>query len=222
MHTPIKIIIADDHEIYRKGFSFLLHDQMDINIIAEANNGKELLDQASKLNPDLIITDIKMPEMDGIKATSQLMQLHPQPGIIALTMYNDEKLIIDMLEAGAKGYLMKNITKKELMEAIHTVKNKRTYFSNDTAQIMAKFMAGCHFTNYSGRISSFSKKEIEIIRLICEEYPSKQIASMLGLSIRTVENYREKIQEKTGARNMVGIALFAIKNNIYQIKRSEE
>src|SRR5262245_26159045 len=115
-YLPIRVILADDHEIFRDGFKTMLTKHKDVELINEAENGKELIDQVIKLKPDVIITDIKMPVMDGIEATKKLSEICPDTGIIALSMFDEDNLVVDMLEAGAKGYLIKNAPKHEILE----------------------------------------------------------------------------------------------------------
>lgn len=218
-YVPITIVIADDHEIFRDGFRTMLKKYPEIKMIGEAENGKELIGIAEKLKPDVILTDIKMPKMDGIEATKQLIKMIPEVGIIALSMFDEDNLIIDMLEAGAKGYLLKNTNKDEIIEAIKIVNNDQTYYCKHTSAKLVQMIAKSKFNPYKKMPKpQFSDKEIEIIKLICEQYANKEIASLLELSVRTIEGYREKIQEKTNSKNSAGIVIFAIKNNLYQLK----
>ena len=217
MSASVRILIADDHEIFRKGFHILLRHQSEVKIIGEAENGIELIAQAKKLKPDVIITDIQMPLMDGIEAVKQINQFQPEIGIIALTMFNDDNLIVDMLEAGAKGYILKNTNRQELLEAVLTVYKGGSYFCNATSKKVTRLLAFSKYTNPSIKNQpNLNSKELDIIRLICQEHSSKQIAAILGYTTRTVENYREKIQEKIGAKNAVGVAVFAIKHKLYE------
>src|SRR5687767_142431 len=131
MTTPtspgIRIVVADDHEILREGFYTMVKKIEGIELVGEASDGVELIELASRLQPDVIVTDIKMPRLDGIEATRMLVKKFPHMGVVALTMYDDDTLIIDMLEAGAKGYVVKNASKKEIVEAIRTVYQQNTY-----------------------------------------------------------------------------------------------
>jgi DNA-binding NarL/FixJ family response regulator len=214
--TSINIILADDHEIFRDGFRVMISKIQEMNLIGEAQNGKELIKLTKKLNPDIIITDIKMPVMDGIEATKQLKTEQPKVGIIALSMFNEEHLIVDMLEAGAKGYLLKNANKEEIIAAVKAVYNDQPYYCKDTTKKLAQMIAHSNFNPYKKTTKpSFSEKEITIIKLICEEYSNKEIAEQLNLSRRTVEHYRERILEKVEAKNTAGIVVYAIKNKLY-------
>ena len=217
-YSPIRLVIADDHEIFREGLESLFNKQKEIELAGEAINGKQLLEQAERLLPDVILTDIKMPVIDGIEATKILTEKFPQIGIIALSMFEDENLIVEMLEAGAKGYLMKNAHKYEIIAAINAVYNQESYFCNHTTMKLAKLIGKSRFNPFKEPIKpGFTEKEREMIKLICQEFSNKEIATTLHQSPRTIEGYREKILEKTKAKNTAGIVIYAIKNGIYKI-----
>ena len=218
MYTPIKIVIADDHEIFRDGFKVMLRKQEDVQIIAEAENGRELLQVVEQHQPDVVITDIKMPLVDGIEATRAIKSRWPHIEVVALSMFDEENLVVDMLEAGAKGYLLKNTHKAEVVQAVKAVYKGDTYYCNATSTKLAQMIAKSHFNPYkNSKKPTFTEKEVEIIRLICQELSNKEIASQLNLSTRTIEGYREKILEKIDARNIAGLVIYAIKNNLYQV-----
>lgn len=218
LYSPVRIVLADDHEIFREGFNTLLHKQTDIELVGEAENGEDLVRLTRKLLPDVVLTDIKMPVMDGIEATRKIIALHPQIYVIALTMFDEDNLIIDMLESGAKGYLLKNAHKNEVFDAIKTVHQGDTYFCKHTSQKLLQLISKSRYNPYrEADRETFTIKEKEIIRLICREFSNKEIAEKLQLSVRTIEGYRERIQEKMKVKNGVGIAVYAIKNGIYEI-----
>ena len=218
LQAPIKVIIADDHEIFRDGFRVMLKKQPSIELIGQAANGQELLDQVRSLKPDVVVTDIKMPVMDGIEATRNLIKENADLGVIALSMFDEENLIMDMLDAGAKGYLLKNAHKNEIFEAIRSVNNNDIYYCNHTSAKLISMLAKSHYNKQKKEVKiEFTNKEIEIIKMICEEKLTKEIAQQLFLSVRTVEKYRERIQEKIDAKNMVGVVLYAVRNGIYSI-----
>jgi DNA-binding NarL/FixJ family response regulator len=214
MKQRLKIVIADDHELFREGIRLLLA-QENIDIIGEAENGKELTRLVDELQPDLIVTDIEMPVMSGIEATRQIKAHHPATGIIALTMFGEEHLIVDMLEAGADGYLLKSIKKEEMKEAIEKVYKGGRYYCNSTSLRLSKMIAKSKTAGKNDGIK-FSEKELEIIKLICDQNSSKLIAEATDLTRRTVEKYRDHIMEKTGSSNVVGIVVYAIRNGIYK------
>ena len=214
MKQVIKIAIADDYPMFLEGLQLLLEKQDNIEIVGEASNGQELLDVVKQTKPDVVITDIEMPVMNGIEATAALKKNFPDTRVIALTMYGDEHLIVDMLEAGADGYLLKKTTKQEVSEAIKAVYEGANYFCNSTTMRLSKMVAQSKAQQRIPK-AEFPEKELEIIKLICEQYASKEIADKTSLTHRTVEKYRDNIMEKTGAKNMVGIVIYAIKNGIY-------
>ena len=217
--TPIRIVLADDHEIFRDGFRVMIKKQPSVHLIGEASNGEELIKITHQLKPDVIVTDIKMPKVDGIEATKQLSNDFPYIGIIALSMFDEENLIVEMLEAGAKGYLLKNAHKDEIIEAIKEVNNNHTYYCNDTSAKLANLITKSKFRPAMKIVKpEFSEKEIAIIRYICQQLSNKEIANNLNLSIRTIEGYRDRILEKIDARNAAGIVVYAIKNNIYKVE----
>jgi len=217
--SVIKVVLADDHEIFRDGFRVMLKKHPGIELVGEACNGQELLSQVKSLLPDIVVTDIKMPLLDGIEAARILSAEMPELGIIALSMFDEENLIMEMLEAGARGYLLKNAHKKEIFDAIECVYQGNIFYCSQTSGKLLNMLSKPNLVNEKGNVKKveFSQKELEIIQLICREDSNKQIAEQLNLAIRTVEKYRERIHEKTGARNMVGVVVYAIKNGLYKI-----
>lgn len=217
-YVPIKLLIADDHEMIREGFHTMFKKYKEIQLVGEATNGIELIEMTEKLQPDVIITDIKMPKMTGVQATSVLTEKHPHIGIIAFTIYEDEVSIIEMLEAGAQGYLTKNASKSEIIEAVKAVKDHKTYYCRETTTRLVQLITQSKFNPHKKQSPSiFSKREKDIIRLICEEFLNREIADQLNLSVRTVESYRERIQEKMQVKNTAGIVVYAIKKGIFKL-----
>ncbi|MES2775371.1 MAG: response regulator transcription factor [Bacteroidota bacterium] len=214
----IKIVIADDHEIFRDGFKLMLSKQKDIQLVGEAANGRDLVELVNQLLPDLVITDIKMPVMDGIEAAKKIAAQHPDMGIIGLSMFDEDDLIIDMLEAGAKGYLLKNANKEQITEAIKTVYEGSPYYCKTTSTKLTQMIAKSKFNPYRKKeVIEFSDREHEIIGLICQELTNKEIADKLFLSIRTVEGHRLKIMEKMNVKNPVGLVVYALKNGMVKV-----
>jgi DNA-binding NarL/FixJ family response regulator len=213
----IKVIIADDHEIFRDGLKLMLQKQPDIDLLAEAEDGKELIEKTITLQPDVVITDVKMPRMDGASATRYLTEHHPEIGIIALTMFDEEEQIIEMLEAGAKGYLLKNADKEEIRDAVKSVYEQTPYYCKHTSHRLAQMVAKSKFNPYRHKVKpEFTEREKEIITYICDGITNKEIAEKIFLSVRTVEGLRMKILEKMNVRNTAGIIIYAIKNGLYQ------
>jgi DNA-binding NarL/FixJ family response regulator len=215
IYNPINIIIADDHEIFLNGLKLLISDLPELHLQGEAANGKQLTEMVHKKLPDIVITDIKMPVMDGVEATRIIKKQHPNIGIIALSMFNEDDIVIDMLEAGARGYLLKNTNKIELLNAVKAIKNNSYYYCSATSEKLLRMIAETKFNPYKNIVRpKFSNRELQVMDLICKEYTSKEMAYAMNLSIRTIESYKGNIQEKIGAKNTTGIAVYAVKNNL--------
>ena len=151
MNPGITLLIADDHEIFRDGLALMLSKQDDIKLLAQAENGKELIELTEQYQPDVVLTDIKMPRMDGIEATRILVQKFPDLKIIALSMFDEENLIVEMLESGAKGYLLKNADKHEILEAINSVYEDKAFYCKTTSARLASMIVKSRFNPYKKR-----------------------------------------------------------------------
>jgi DNA-binding NarL/FixJ family response regulator len=166
----------------------------------------------------VVVTDIKMPVMDGIEATKKISEQFPDIGIIGLSMFDEDDLIIDMLEAGAKGYLLKNSNKEQIAEAIKTVYQGDPYYCKTTSHKLTGMIAKSRFNPYKKeQKAEFSEREKEIIAMICREMTNKEIAEKLFLSVRTVEGHRLNLLEKMGVKNSVGMVVYALKNGIVKL-----
>lgn len=213
--STIQIVIADDMPIFLEGFRLLIEQEGGLKVTGKAHNGEELLKLVKQEDPDIVITDIEMPVMNGIEATKILKEKFPTMGILAMTMYGDDHFIKDMLEAGADGYLLKSSSREELYTAIKQVYSGQNYFCNAMTMRMAKIISTTHVLSRQPKIE-FTEKETEIIKLICEQYASKEIADKTSLTYRTVEKYRAIILEKTGSKNTAGLVVYAIRHGIYK------
>jgi len=214
----IKIIIADDHEIFRDGLKLMLSKYPEIQIAGEAQNGSELIEMVNTHRPDVILTDIKMPVMDGVDAVKKIVAANKDAAVICLSMFDEDDLILDMMEAGAKGYLLKNSDKTEIIDAITTVYHGNYYYSKSTSHKMINLIAKSRFNPYSKKMRpEFSEREIEIIQLICNEHSNKEIGEKLFLSSRTVEGHRQRIMEKMDVKNSIGLVVYALKNELVKL-----
>lgn len=215
MKYNISLVIADDHEIFRDGLVLMLSKQPTLNVKGQAGDGKELIELVKKHQPDIVITDIKMPYMDGVEATKHLTQYYPSSRIIALSMFNEENLIVDMLEAGAKGYLLKNADKQEILDAIENVYEGNVYYCKHTTSHLASMIVKSKFhLSVKKETVVFGDREKEIIKLICLQCTAQEIGNRLFISKRTVEGYRTKILEKINAKNTAGVVVYALKHNL--------
>jgi DNA-binding NarL/FixJ family response regulator len=218
--TPvIRVVIADDHELFRDGLRAMLERDAALQIAGEAADGQALIDRCKIMEPDVVLTDIMMPGMDGVKAISALTKLCKPPKCIALSNFNNQPVVVDALEAGALGYVVKNAEKGEIAEAIKTVYEGHPYYCRSTEKTLTKLIVESSFNPYKRiRGPIFSEKEIEIIRYVCEEKTSEEIGKLVHLGTRTVEGYRLKILEKMNVKTTAGVAIYAIKNFLYRIE----
>jgi DNA-binding NarL/FixJ family response regulator len=218
MMEKIKLAIADDHKIFRNGLKATLEDCADFDLVLEASNGRQLIGMLATAQPDVILMDIKMPEMDGIHTTAYVKQHFSHIKVLALSMFNEDKYIVDMMKAGASGYLLKNAEPEEIIEAISTVYAKDYYFNEHLSVTLIKQLAGNSSSgNTVQNLSEFNEREIEVLKLVCQEYSNQEIADKICLSVRTVEGYRARLFEKTHSKNLVGLVIFAVKTGIISV-----
>lgn len=211
----IKIAIADDYAIYRDGLRAGLIRDNNLEVMMEAENGEELLAGLEKNQPDVILMDLKMPVMDGMEATRQIRKKFESIKILAVTMYDDDKFIIHLMENGANGYLLKNADPKEIRKAIYAV-HENGYYFNDIVHnaLLKKLVIKSNFKPSFNQQIEFSERELDVIKMICNEKTAAEIGTALFLSPRSVEGIRQRLIEKTGVRNTAGLVMFAVKNGI--------
>lgn len=221
MSEPIKIILADDHKMLREGFKTMLRKQTELSLVAEAENGAILLEKVNNTPVDVIITDIKMPAMDGIEACKKLQVTHPHVGVIALSTFDDEQLILDMIKAGAKGYLLKNTDKEELIKAVKSVYHGGIYYCNAVSDTFQNRVFQADAPRKAKDPVDFTERELDIIKLAAQQFTSKEIASMLKLSARTVQSHKDRMQERIDAKNMIGVVMYALRHNLISVHDSD-
>lgn len=215
----IKILLVDDHKIIRDGMKALLFGNSDIEIVGECNDGDEVLPFLEKNEVDVIIMDINMPVLNGIDATTKIIEKYPEMKILALSMHNEEGYISKILKAGAMGYVLKNTGKKELIEAISKVYENGNYFSDEVATIMmSKYMKNNNSRQKQprslARVENLTKREVEILSLIAEEMTNVEIGDKLFISPRTVDTHRRNLLQKLGVKNTAGLVKFAMQNGL--------
>ncbi|MBW6535105.1 MAG: response regulator transcription factor [Mariniphaga sp.] len=214
----IEVVVADDHKLFRKGIRSLLEEFPLIGKVYEAGNGMELLELLKQLVvlPEIILLDIQMPVMNGIEALKRIRKLYPLQKVIILTMEDDEQFIMHMISDGINGYLLKDAEPDELEEAIVKVVKNDFYFPAGLAQLVLK---GARKKNrIKPDLPEFSEREMEVLDLICREFTAPEIAEKLEISPRTVEGHRHKLLDKSGAKNIAGLVVFALKNNLVYLK----
>jgi DNA-binding NarL/FixJ family response regulator len=216
---PIKIAIADDHKIFRKGVILSLRPYTNLKFVMEAENGQELIDQLATIpeeeKPDVILMDLRMPQKDGIETTKYVAKQYPSIHIIALTMYEDERFVSHMMEIGANGYLLKSADPGEIKKAIMEVKAKGYYLNNFVNRILLKKSHARQkvVPSLTSEIT-LSDRERDVIKYICMEFTAQEIAQKLEVSPRTVEAIKDRLMERFGAKNTAGLVFFAVKNNL--------
>lgn len=215
----IKIILVDDHEIFRNGLKQLLHSIGNIEIIAEATNGKEFLDIIGKYDPDLVFMDINMPKLDGIDATEQVLHKFPDLKIVALSTFGDNEYFNKMLNAGVRGYMLKNSRKNDFMDAIEAIHINDDYFySNELLLNYSKNIINKQVADIErDKLPKLSKREMEILELVCVGKSNEEIAENLFISKRTVENHKTNLIQKTDTGNTVNLVIYAYKNKLVEI-----
>jgi two-component system, NarL family, response regulator NreC len=219
-HQPISLLIADDHELLRNGLVSILSKEPGLDIKGIAANGAELVELARLHQPDVILTDIVMPVIDGIEAIRQIRRFLPATEIIALSMFDDELLIINVLEAGATGYLLKNADKSEILSAIRSASEHEHYYCREISMKLAKYATQSKLRHQP--IIAFTPKELEIIRYICQEFTTQQIGLQLYLSKRTIDGYRSSILNKMKVKSTAGIVIYAIQHNLFDLRELKQ
>jgi len=214
----IKIVLADDHQIVRHGLRTLLGREPDMKVLAEADNGRTALRLIKELHPDVVIMDISMPDLNGIEATRQVRDESPGVKVIALSMHSDSLFVLNMLKAGASGYLLKDCALEELVKAIRIVMNGKTYLSPGISDIVIKdFVSGWISTGVSA-FGALSNREREVLQLLTEGHNTNKIAEILCVSVKTVEAHRKSIMNKLGIRSIAELTKYAIRQGITSLE----
>ncbi|WP_121354236.1 response regulator transcription factor [Flavisolibacter nicotianae] len=211
----IKVAIADDHKIFRKGVILSLRPYNNIKFVLEAENGDELLAGLPEAQPDVILMDLRMPQKDGIETTKIVSKQFPNIFVLVLSMYEDERFVSHLMENGANGYLLKNAEPQEIRKAIMDVFEKGYYLNNFVNRILIKKAHAKQKTipSLNSEIT-ISDKEREVLRFICMEFTAQEIAQKMDISPRTVEAIKDRLMERFGSKNTAGLVFFAVKNNL--------
>lgn len=207
----ITVFIADDHKIFRDGIISLLDNEDHIQVVGEAGNAEDLFEKIPALQPTVILMDISMGASNGIEATEKILKRFPSIKVLALSMHSESSYIIKMLEAGASGYLLKDAGSREMIAAIQTVASGGTYFSQQVSQTLLHYLHGGKKVLEKRPGVPLTKRELEVLQLIAEEYSNSEIAEKLYISIRTVDTHRRNLLEKLGVKNTAGLVKNAIR-----------
>jgi two-component system, NarL family, response regulator NreC len=214
----IRIIIADDHQILRQGLRTLLEKEPDMEVVAEAEDGRKTVILVNELIPHVVIMDVNMPDLNGIEATRQILTDHPDMKVIALSMHADRRFVINMLKAGAHGYLLKDCAFEELAYAIRLVMANKTYLSPGVAEIVVKDYVSRIPSPVQTAFSVLTAREREVLQLMAEGKSTANIAELLHISIKTVETHRQQIMHKLGIRSVAELTKYAIREGLTSLE----
>jgi DNA-binding NarL/FixJ family response regulator len=215
-HPTIRILLADDHEVVRRGLSALLATRRDWQVCGEAQNGREAVALAVKLKPNLAVLDLSMPELNGLEATRQIRKEVPETEVLVFSMYESEQFVRDLLVAGARGYVLKSDVSTQLLAAVETVARHKPFFTSEVAErVLEGFLRLGELTSEDGSVSGvLTPREREIVQLLAEARSNKEISNILGISVKTVETHRASIMRKLGITSIVDLVHYAIRNNL--------
>ena len=214
----IRVLIADDHTIMRAGLRSLLEKEDQIEVVAEAENGRKAVQLAITHKPDVVVMDVSMPDLNGIEATSQVLESLPEAKVIALSMHSDKRFVMGMLRAGAFGYLLKDCASRELASAIVSVASNKKYLSPDIAGVVIEDSLYGGPQEGETVSSMLSAREREVLQLIAEGWSTKQIAAHLYVSVKTIETHRRQIMKKLDLHNIADLTKYAIREGLTSVE----
>lgn len=214
----IRILLADDHKIVREGLRGLLEKQPDMEVIAEARDGRTTLRLVEELSPNVVVMDVAMPDLNGIEATRLIVNKHPDTKVLALSMYADRRFVVGMLGAGASGYLLKDCAFEELIQAIRTITANQTYLSSTIADMVVRNYSHLVEKEDSSAFSILTTREREVLQFLVEGRTAKEIANQLGLSLKTIETHRQRIMNKLNIHSLAQLTKYAIREGITTVE----
>lgn len=209
----IRILLADDHQIVREGLDSMLSREGDLEVIAEARSGRQAVRRAAELEPDVVVMDIAMLDLNGIEATRQLLEIRPETRVIALSMHSDRRYVMETLKAGGRGYLLKGQGFADLATAIRAVAAGRVYLSPEVASILVDTLLGEPQPSGSS-FDLLSPRERQVLQLVAEGRTNKEIAARLNISIKTVQSHRAALMDKLDLHNIAGLTRYAIREGL--------
>ncbi len=215
--TKIRIAVTDDHALFRRGIVSLLSHNDDFEVVLEASNGQELIDNIPQSLPNVVLMDLNMPVLDGIRATEKIKIQFPKVKIIVISMHDEDKFVSHLMSIGANGYLLKDAHPDEVENAIYTVFNEDYYYGPFLVKVMHNRLINKPEKKNPTPLSlqaGISERELEVLEHICQGITTQNIADMLCLSARTVEGHRNRIMEKTGTKNVAGLVAWAVRNGV--------
>ena len=209
-----KVLLVDDHKIMREGISALLRRYSEFEVVGQAADGRQALEMASQLKPDIIIMDVGMPNLNGVDATKQLLSMNPDLKIMALSTHSDGAVVAKMIKAGAKGYILKESAFEELIEGLNTLQDDRTFLCNKISKVVFSEYVGMVTNSKVTNGDGLTGREREVLQLVAEGHTTKEIAEILNLSTKTIDSHREHIMQKLGIRNIAGLTKYAIREGM--------
>jgi DNA-binding NarL/FixJ family response regulator len=220
----LRILVADDHEVVRKGLVALLHGQRDWRVCGEAAEGRDAVEKALQMKPDVMILDLGMPNLNGLEATRQILKANPQARILILTLHDSDQVVHEVLNAGARGFLLKSDAARDLVAAVEALGQDKTYF---TSRVAAMVLEGFLKKDPPGSISGTGRnrltpREREVVQLLAEGKSTKEVATSLGLSVKTAETHRSNIMRKLQLHSVSDLVLYAVRNNIVHVAQGIE
>jgi two-component system response regulator NreC len=211
----IRILLADDHNVIRKGLRLLLESHPDFTVVAEAADGRQAIEQAAATRPDVVVMDIAMPHLSGTEAAERIVQTLPSTAIVFLSMHSDEGYVLRALKAGAKGYLLKDSAESDLIEAIRAVNAGKAFFSPEVSRMLAEeYVREIKSRGVQDSYELLTAREREVLHLLAEGKSNKNIAGLLNLSLYTVETHRRNLQEKLNFHSLAELILYAVRKGV--------
>jgi DNA-binding NarL/FixJ family response regulator len=214
-----RILVADDHEVVRRGLCALLQSRPEWEVCGEAADGREAVEKAQKLRPDAIIIDIGMPTLNGLEATRQILKTNPSVRVLVLTLHDSDQVIREVLDAGARGFLLKSDAARDLVSAVEALRRDNTYFTSRVAEMVLEGYLKPESKAFSlPRLRTrLTPREREVVQLIAEGKSTKEVAVALGLSVKTAETHRSNIMRKLELHSVSDLVLYAVRNNIVNV-----
>ena len=211
----IRVLLADDHKLIRAGLRLVVDQQPDLSVVGEADDGRQAVDLAKTLKPDVVVMDIGMPNLNGIEAARQIREIRPDAAVVMLSMHSDESYVLRALSAGARAYLLKDSATTDLVQAIHAVVEGKSFFSPAVSKVLLQdYMRKLQRSGAEDSYDLLSPREREVLQLVAEGKSNKEIASLLNLSVYTVETHRAKIMQKLNLKGVPELILYAVRKGI--------
>jgi DNA-binding NarL/FixJ family response regulator len=213
----VGILIADDHELLRRGLCAVLAERPDWRVLGEAANGREAVRLAASLKPNVIVLDVTMPELNGLEATRQILASAPETRVLILSVHESEQIVREVLEAGAQGYLLKSDAGRELIRAIDALLANRPYFTSTVARMVLEgFLSAPQAESATDETGRLSPREREIVQLLAEGRSNKEVAAVLGISVKTAETHRNNVMQKMGFHSITELVRYAVRNKLIE------